>query len=209
MSEDAEFRLWFPRWTGSGEATTLAFDVERVGRNLLHKGTDEVCRAFLAAWGLPDVAPRAWRLDRVCTPFFTELPENDSWRDRYRVSWRAELEVGGEPRAVGPGPAEVVAYDATSDDGPGRRPAVEVCEVLAAGADDDVAARLGRRFPDSPLTVHEVTERGHVFRIGRLALGRQNVGLHLDQLDATRDACRELGLVTDIPGFEHLRATVL
>ncbi|WP_285682624.1 hypothetical protein [Actinoplanes sp. NBRC 103695] len=203
---DSDFELWFPRWGRSGDQTTLTFDVVWLSWSLLHEGTAELGRSFLEAWGLPEDELRGWRIERLCTPFFTELTENEDWRDRYRISWRVELRIAGGPRELAPGPVEVIGYDDTGVPEPSSTAGVETCEVIAAGTDPELEARLRARFPDAWLSVHEVTEDGQVYRIGRLAQGTLDVEEHLAELDAIRDACRELGLVTDLPGFERLRA---
>lgn len=225
-----DFLIWFPyvEWsprTGSASGTDAgdgevrcSFDAVRAGAVLLHEGTEELCRRFLTALGIEADEIHDWTLERICTPFFTDLPDSPDWRGRYRISWRVMIRARAAGSFSDPGtePIGIIATDATAHAGrPDRVPGTELCEVLAVevtepGADPDtpLRQRLRDRFPDLAGSVSELTGPGRVIRIGRLRLGPLAVEPALDRLDTIVSTCTGMGLATSIPRYELQRARV-
>jgi hypothetical protein len=213
-----DFRIWFPHMELSGDEIRCSFDAVKAGAVLLHEGTEEMSRAFLERIGIAVHTIRGWCVERICTPFFTDLPDASDWRDRYRVSWYVTIRatVAGPMPDLGAEPSGVIAIDATARVGrPDRTPGNEVCEVLAvevnergSGSSGALSERLQQHFPDHSVTVQEAGDRHRVARIGRIRVGRLPVGEALERLDAVKDTCAELGLATTIPSFELHRARV-
>ena len=220
-----DFRIWFPtvEWSprpesdATGHEVRCSFDVVRANAPLLNQGTEELCRRFLAALGIEADEVYDWTVERICTPFFTNLPDSPDWRDRYRISWRMTIHARTTTPFCDPGtePIGVVATDATDGGQIDRAPGTERCEVLAVevtrpGEDPDVPLRqrLRDRFPELAVSVSELTEARRVIRIGRLRIGPMPVEPALDHLDTIVSACAEMGLVTNIPRYELQRARV-
>lgn len=223
-----DFLIWFPsiEWsprTGSASRTDAAgdevrcsFDAVQAGAVLLHQGTEELCRRFLAALGIEADEIHDWTFERICTPFFTDLPDSPDWRDRYRISWRVTVHARAAGPFSDPGtePIGIIATDATADEGrPDWVPGTELCEVLAVevtrpGTDPDVPLRqrLRDRFPDLAASVSELADPRRVTRIGRLRIGPLPVEPALDRLDSVVSTCAEMGLATTIPRYELQRA---
>lgn len=211
-----DFRLWFPDIDVSGHEARCRFDAVQVGAILLHQGTEATCLKFLDRLGIVTREVRDWHIERICTPFFTDLPDASDWRDRYRVSWRVTIRALVATPVPDPGaePIDVVATDATAQAGrPDWVPGDEVCEVFAvqvgrtgSGAADTLFEQLQEHFPDHSLSVQTMVEPGRVARIGRIRVGRLAVEAGLDRLDLIKNECAELGLATDIPSLALLRA---
>ena len=222
-----DFLIWFPtvewsppasRTDTTGREVRCSFDVVRANAALLNQGTEELCRRFLAALGIEADEVYDWTVERICTRFFTDLPDFPDWRDRYRISWRVTIRARAAGPLSDPGtePIGVIATDATADRGhPDRVPGTELCEVLAVevtrpGTDPDVPLRqrLRDRFPDLAVSVSELAEPRRVIRIGRLRIGPLPVEPSLDRLDTIVSTCAEMGLATTIPRYELQRARV-
>jgi len=213
-----DFLIWFPWVEVTVDEFQCSFDAVRSGAVLLHEGTEELCRRFLERLGIAVRDIRGWDVERICTPFFTDLPDASNWRDRYRISWRVTIRAlaTGPVPDHGAEPIGVIATDATSSVGrPDRRPGDEVCDVLAvevtrpsSGTAGALFERLRERFPDHSISIQEIAEQERVVRIGRIRVGRLAVEDELERLDAVKEACAEMGLATCIPRFELLRARV-
>lgn len=217
-----DFVIWFPRIEAAGGEVRCSFDVMRAGAVLLHEGTEELCRTFLSALGVAAGEVQDWDVSRICTPFFTDLPDSADWRDRYRISWRVTIRAHacGPVPTAGTEPVAVVGTDPTARVGrPDRIPGDELCEVLAAEVGEvgkpaevgpapagSLSRRLSESFPGLEVSVREMADPRRAIRIGRVLLGPLPVEPALDRLDAIVDTCAELGLATHIPRYESLRA---
>jgi hypothetical protein len=204
----ADYYLWHPVVSADGAELRCTFDVTVAGARSLNKGDAALCAQFARNLGLPVDEVLDWRLDRFCTPYYSDYPSSDDWRERFPLAWRMTLRAKATDadRYLGPGPHRAVGVDPTWYRSPEfQQPDNEVCEVIAdrvvAGQDPSIGERLHgelrRAQSGREVTWRRLPVSGGILHQFRIALGRLDVPTEHDRVDDAMAACEELGLTTD------------
>jgi hypothetical protein len=155
------FNLWNPTLTEEGGE----LDVTRANAPNFNRGTAELTRAFLDAWGIAGEV-EAWSVERIRTSYFSDYLNDDDWRDRWQRAWI--LRVRGRLTRPEAGPYQILQFvsaidptaDPDEDDGPER------CRALVI-----VGSREARDTLDT-VTIPKVVAAAaaHGFPEGRIDL---------------------------------------
>lgn len=138
------FNLW--NFTMDADGRSCRFDVNCGQRYLLERGSEEVLRAFLAAFHVEAEAAE-WAFDPFCSPYFAFNPAEGPWHQRIPPAWRARVRLKSPPPAPPPtyrgGFRESYAIDETweaSFDRDPREYRERRCVVIADLFDQDWSA---------------------------------------------------------------------
>jgi len=108
------FALWSPVLLDNRMA--CRFDVTPNDFDQLSMGTQELMVQFLADLHI-DADPLKWHIDPFCSPYYSNDSNADSWRDRYPMAWRVQVDFTRPCRAMNPthifGPHTSHGVDAT------------------------------------------------------------------------------------------------
>jgi hypothetical protein len=88
------YHVWNPFLV---DKDTLEFIVTTADSDQIAKGTDEFIAGILKDIGLSSAKPGKWTLDFARTPYFSEYPDSDDWRDRWQPVWRATVKLKSPP----------------------------------------------------------------------------------------------------------------